>query len=193
MTGYQFYRYYLAIKLHFTTKKYDVFTNRDNVKVSIESFNKRHDKYKFDKFATKFPDEREAIRFLVANFAYGNQTAIWSDYDSSFNNLKLWIKNKESLSKIFSDDLDILNCTELLDGTIIKLWKCKKIHIETLAIISSLEHNLIETWLKNSSINLIYGTDLLVIEKLKPFIKLSDRIITEWNEFKSRNKKCIIN
>ena len=44
MDGFKAYRYYLAIKLHFTTDKFNVFENRGNVRGTREAFNVRNDK-----------------------------------------------------------------------------------------------------------------------------------------------------
>jgi hypothetical protein len=48
MDGFKAYRYYLAIKLHFTTDKFNVFENRGNVKGTREAFNARNDRYIFE-------------------------------------------------------------------------------------------------------------------------------------------------
>jgi hypothetical protein len=69
MDGFKAYRYYLAIKLHFTSDKFNVFENRGNVKGTREAFTARNDRYIFEKLANKYNDDREIIQFFVANFA----------------------------------------------------------------------------------------------------------------------------
>ena len=68
MDGYKAYRYYLAIKLHFTTDKFDVFQNRGNVKGTREAFNARNDRYIFEKLAQKRSDDKEIIQFFNTIF-----------------------------------------------------------------------------------------------------------------------------
>ena len=91
MDGFKAYRYYLAIKLHFTTDKFDVFQNRGNVKGTREAFNARNDRYIFEKLANKFDQDKDIIQFFVSNFAYGNGAAIYDgkEADDSYTE---WLK-----------------------------------------------------------------------------------------------------
>ena len=104
MDGFKAYRYYLAIKLHFTTDKFNVFENRGNVRGTREAFNARNDRYIFEKLAKRYPEDKEIIQFFVANFAYGNDTAIYAGQEAE-ENFTLWMKRKQSISKTFIDDL----------------------------------------------------------------------------------------
>ena len=78
MDGFKAYKYYIAIKLHFTKDNFDVFKNRGNVKGTRDAFNARNDRYMFEKLARKYPVDRDLIQFYVANFAYGNDAAVYS-------------------------------------------------------------------------------------------------------------------
>ena len=112
MDGFKAYRYYLAIKLHFTTEKFNVFDNRGNVKGTRDTFNARNDRYIFEKLANKYETDREIIQFFVANFAYGSDTAIYEGKEAT-DNFLLWNKRKQSITQIFIDDLaNILNHIE---------------------------------------------------------------------------------
>ena len=71
MDGFKAYRYYLAIKLHFTTDKFNVFENRGSVRGTREAFNARNDRYIFEKLATKRTDDKDIIQFFAANFEIG--------------------------------------------------------------------------------------------------------------------------
>ena len=104
MDGFKAYRYYLAIKLHFTTDKFNVFENRGNVRGTREAFNARNDRYIFEKLAQKRSDDKEIIQFFVSNFAYGKDTAIYAGQEAE-DNYQLWTKRKQSITKIFIDDL----------------------------------------------------------------------------------------
>ncbi len=61
MDGFKAYKYYMAIKLHFTKDGFDVFKNRGNVKGTREAFNARNDSYLFEKLARKFPVDKDLI------------------------------------------------------------------------------------------------------------------------------------
>jgi len=184
MDGFKAYRYYLAIKLHFTTDKFNVFENRGNVKGTREAFNARNDRYIFEKLARKHDDDKDIIQFFVANFAYGNDTAIYAgaEADEVYNE---WLRRKQSISKIFVDDLATLlthieinklthtalfNFTDSEYPVALKLFVGGKIKIETLRIIDDL-YPIIEKWKLNTSVRYIWDDDLRRIIKLTGFVK----------------------
>ena len=190
MTGYQLYRYYISVKLHFTKEDFNVFEHKYGQTVSVAAFNRRRDKVMFERLAKKFKDDREGIRFLVANWAHGNDNMIWSDWDVAQGYMIKWNKTKQSLSKVFADDLDYLNnknsklnCTENQVSVIIKEWKAGKIQIETVCLLCELNPTLLESWKSVSSMQAIYGSDFLRIQKLIPFVKINDTIKAVWGEF----------
>jgi len=184
MDGFKAYRYYLALKLHFTSEKFNVFENRGNVKGSREAFNARNDRYIFEKLARKFGNDRDIIQFFVANFAYGNESAIYAGQESD-DNLAEWAKRKQSITKIFIDDLaslltyveiNKLPTSSIFDFNFneypaaLKLFLGGKISIETLVIVNELDH-IVEHWLDNSTVQNIWSNELLRIKKLIGFVK----------------------
>lgn len=188
MDGFKAYRYYLAIKLHFTTEKFNVFENRGNVKGTREAFNARNDRYIFEKLANKYSEDREIIQFFVANFAYGNETAIYAGQEAE-DNLTEWTKRKQSITQKFIDDLAIIlthievnklptasifNFIDSAYPVILELFIGGKISIETLRIIDDI-YPIIEKWQETNSIKYIWNQEMLRIKKLTGFVKY-DRI-----------------
>ena len=184
MDGFKAYRYYLALKLHFTSDKFNVFENRGNVKGSREAFNARNDRYIFEKLARKFNNDRDIIQFFVANFAYGNESAIYAGQEAD-DNLNEWNRRKQSITKIFIDDLATLltyvEINKLPTSSIfdfnfneypaaLKMFLGGKISIETLVIINELDH-IVEHWLDNPTVQHIWSNELLRIKKLIGFVK----------------------
>ena len=184
MDGYKAYRYYLAIKLHFTTDKFDVFQNRGNVKGTREAFNARNDRYIFEKLAQKHSDDKEIIQFFVSNFAYGNDTAIYAGQEAE-DNFMQWNKRKQSITKIFVDDLATLlthietnrlkhsalfEFTENEYPVALKMFVGGKIAIETLRIIDDFS-GIIEKWNQNLSVKYIWDNEMRRIKKLTGFVK----------------------
>ena len=184
MDGYKAYRYYLAIKLHFTTDKFDVFQNRGNVKGTREAFNARNDRYIFEKLAQKHSDDKEIIQFFVSNFAYGNDTAIYAGQEAE-DNFMQWNKRKQSITKIFVDDLAtllthietnrlkhsaIFEFTENEYPVALKMFVGGKIGIETLRIIDDFS-GIIEKWNQNLSVKYIWDNEMRRIKKLTGFVK----------------------
>lgn len=188
MDGYKAYRYYLAIKLHFTTDKFDVFQNRGNVRGTREAFNARNDRYIFEKLAQKYADDKEIIQFFVSNFAYGNDTAIYAGQEAEDLFLE-WQRRKQSITKLFVDDLAtmlmylethklkhtaLFNFTDNEYPVALKLFIGGKICIETLRILDDMQ-SLLDGWLQNTSVKYIWDNELRRIKKLTGFVKY-DRI-----------------
>jgi hypothetical protein len=184
MDGYKAYRYYLAIKLHFTTDKFDVFQNRGNVKGTREAFNARNDRYIFEKLAQKHSDDKEIIQFFVSNFAYGNDTAIYAGQEAE-DNFMQWNKRKQSITKIFVDDLAtllthietnrlkhsaIFEFTENEYPVALKMFVGGKISIETLRIIDDFT-DILDKWNQNLSVKYIWDNEMRRIKKLTGFVK----------------------
>lgn len=197
MNGFKAYRYYLALKLHFTNDKFNVFENRGNVKGSLQTFEARNDSYLFEKLARRFSTDKECIQYFVANFAYNNDNMIYEPGEAEQHYVE-WQSRKEAISRIFKDDLetiqleidkngydysDVFNCTLNDLPLIIKLYLGNKITIETMVILNELE-NLSVKWLENASISLIMEQDIRKIRKLSGFVTYNkDRINKIFSEF----------
>ncbi len=77
MTAFDCYKTYLAIKQHFTQPTYDYFRYHGATKGSVVSFNKRKDKYFFEKMSRQKTDS-EIKEYFVANFVYpSNPQSVW--------------------------------------------------------------------------------------------------------------------
>ena len=77
VTPFDTYQHYLSLKNHFTNPKYDFFKYGAKTRASMASFNKRKDKYWFEKTSRKYSDE-EVVDFLVSNFtAADNPQNLW--------------------------------------------------------------------------------------------------------------------
>ena len=184
MDGFKAYRYYLAIKLHFTTDKFNVFENRGNVKGTREAFNARNDRYIFEKLAMKRPNDKEIIQFFVSNFAYGNDTAIYAGQEAE-DNFQEWQRRKQSVTKVFVDDLAsmityietnklkhsaLFNFTENEYPVALKMFLGRKIAIESLRIIDDLT-GVLDKWKDNPTVKYIWDDELRRVIKLTGFVK----------------------
>lgn len=197
MDGFKAYKYYMAVKLHFTTKKYNVFETRGNVKGTREAFNSRNDRYIFEKLAQKY-DDREIIQFFVSNFAYGNDTAIYGNSEAEELYFE-WQKRKQAITKTFIDDLtNVMNMCDVhkfnTDGifktdngdlpVLTSMFLSGKITIETLRMIDDIEP-FVDSWENDPMIKIVLGDKLIRIEKLKGFVKYDkDKITKVFNHFK---------
>lgn len=201
MDGYQAYKFYLAIKLHFSSEKFDVFFNKGALKYSREKFNTRNDKLIFDKLSRKFNSEKDYIQYIASNFMYGNPDVVYSGSDAEDNYIE-YIKRKESITKIFKDDLDIIttyyekhpnesaiNCTNNTLPYIISLYLSNQITLESLRILDDKLNIIHQLKMENQTLYKMFQDVLLIVEKSKGFVKYSfektnpyiENLITELN------------
>ena len=183
----------MAVKLHFTTQKYNVFNNRGHVKGARDTFYNRNDRFIFERLARKFPTERDLIQYFVANFAYDNGEVVYEQADGE-TNLTKWNKRKQSISQVFESDLhniilhlekNSLTEKQLYESSgipeIFKLYLGGYVTIETMVILDHYANYLAN----NSQINLLLGEEYLRIEKCKGFIKFDkDRLLQVYLNFK---------
>ena len=193
----------MAIKLHFTRDSFNVFKNRGVVKGTREAFYARNDRYMFERLARKYPADKDLIQFFVANFAYGNESAVYSGEESDSTYLE-WLKRKQSITKVFTDDLNtvlmdaykkklkedaIINFTSNEYPTILNLYLGKQIGIETVSILNSID-NMVTQWKDNDSVVILWENEIRRIEKVTGFIKYdSSRLMPIYQSFKEEIKE----
>ena len=198
MDGLAAYKYYMSIKLHFSSDKFNVFENRGRIKCSRETFNGRKDRAIFEKLSRKYPADKELIQFIVSNFVYGNESLVYS-IDEGDELFFEWKRRKESITKIFSDDCDtiisdaeinslqeadIFNFTLNAYPSIIRLFLGSKITIESLRIIDDL-NPFLDGGTINKSAMVLIEKEILRIKKSSGFIKYNmDRVLPVYNNFK---------
>ena len=203
MDGFKAYKYYIAVKLHYTKDSFDVFKNRGNLKGTRDAFNARNDRMMFEKLARKYPVDKELIQYYVANFAYGNDAAVYS-FEEAESNLLEWNRRKQSITKIFQDDCNkiildacknklkpdaILNLTDKGYCSILKLFLGNQITLETVRIIDDLLP-VIHTWKQNESMLLLWENEIRRIEKSKGFVSYDrDKIVKVFNNFMEELKE----
>jgi hypothetical protein len=203
MNGFKAFRYYLALKLHFSSDKFNVFEN-SNVRGSYETFNARNDKHLFDRLARKFSTDRELIQFMVANFVYGNPNMIYSGEEADSNYIQ-WNKIKESMTKSFSDDLGTLQLEVEKNGytanevfksdfpILLKLYLGKRISPQSMAILSILNSG-VQEWTNNQNLWMLFESELRIIYKMNGFFKFDRTKIDKlFNEFMSNLDQVCIN
>jgi hypothetical protein len=145
VTPFETYQHYLSLKNHFTNPKYDFFKYGAKTRASITSFNKRKDKYWFEKTSRKYSDD-EIIDFLVSNFtATDNPQNLWIGeiINSGERNYAEWMKRQQSLTYLFTEQSnelfsenkldDVFNCSKG-HPPVLKMFLGGKISLETLVI-----------------------------------------------------------
>jgi len=110
MNGFEVYKVYLAIKLHFTSKNrsYDFHRHGGRTTAKLETFTKRRDRYFFHKLSRTY-NSTTVVDYFVSNFV--NNTNLWvgdiigSTGDESY---KEWSKRIESLHYYYEQDIDYI-------------------------------------------------------------------------------------
>ena len=184
MDAFEVYRFYLALKLHFTTDKYDVIKQKGKVRATKNAFLKRKDLFAINKIAKNYSDE-EVANFLVANFVSGDRWGGVFDSEAKDRYLQ-WKKRMESLQYTFENDLKNLvqeledNCLsfdtifKISKGEhpyIIKAYLRKSITIETLVILDKI-YNLVNTFDANITDTIVWPDISRLIKKYRPFLAI---------------------
>ena len=126
VTPFETYQTYLSMKSHFTNRKYDFFKYGGKSRATMSSFNKRKDKYWFEKTSRKYSDE-EVLNFLLANFVNTDTPQnLWIGeiINSGERTYAEWMRRKQSMTYIFKEQSEkLLSETDLED-----VFKCSKGH-----------------------------------------------------------------
>ena len=155
MNGFEVYKIYLAIKLHFTSKNqsYDFHKHNGRTTARLETFTKRRDRYYFHRLSKSY-DSKSIVDYFLSNFV--SNTNLWvGDIigKAGDEHYKQWSKKIESLHYYYEQDIDYIiermttkdiKFNDLflsVDGQhphIVKMFLAKKINFETLIILDDI-------------------------------------------------------
>lgn len=181
MSPYDVYTTYLAMKKHFTDAKYDFFKYNGKTRSSVSAFNKRRDKYFFERMSRKLSDD-EIKMYFIANFvATDNPSAVWvgeiiQSGEKRYTELS---KKYQSLTYTFSEECrELFDCMELPQvfdckrghPPILKKYLAGEVSIETLSILDLVFSFTAKLDKKLS--DPVWETVSLKIKKYKPFINI---------------------
>ncbi len=176
VTPFETYQTYLSMKSHFTNPKYDFIKYGGKSRATMASFNKRKDKYWFEKTSRKYSDE-EVLNFLLANFvSTDNPQNLWIGeiINSGERNYSQWMKRKQSLTYLFKEQSNELLSNKNLN----EVFDCSKGHPPVLKKYLGGEISL-ETF--------------IILEKVFSFVKKFDKKLTDpvWESVSLKIKKYI--
>ena len=179
--GFEVFKIWLAVKLHFTTKTYDYFQYGGKVNCKLETFTKRNDRYFFHELSKKY-DADQALDFFVANFLVSDKARIGNlakqDGPDNYVSHRAY---KDSFSYNFRSECRIIRDT--LDNNNIKF--------DDLFLVDRGQHPPFFKLLSSKRIS--YQT-FCVFENFLDFIKKWDKEIVEgvvWPVFSKRIKKYL--
>ena len=182
VTPFETYQSYLSMKSHFTNRKYDFFRYGGKSRATMASFNKRKDKYWFEKTSRKYSDG-EIVDFLLANFVTtDNPKNLWIGeiINSGERTYADWMRRKQSISYLCKDESEKL----LEENNLEQLFECGKGHpiilkrflggdisLETFVI-----YDIIFSFSEKFDEKLfdpVWETVSLKIRKYKPFLNIN--------------------
>jgi hypothetical protein len=174
-TGFEAYKLYTALKLHFTSDSYDVLKYNYKTNVSKQTFTTNKSKYQFYKLSRKYNPE-ELKDFYVANFINGNGGWVGDLLQNGDEIYTKWKKIQQSLTYNFEQDIIHLFETEnwlkvnngqhpyLLEETM-----KNSIEIETLCILNDIM-KFFPMWSEKITDDIIWPGFKLKCERYTPFI-----------------------
>jgi len=179
MTDYEAYQNYLAMKLHFGGN-YDFHKYNGKVSATLESFEKRKDKYKFARLSKKLSDP-QILDFYLANFIRGKEwigdfdEKNWLNHKKIVQSLQYFYENDLEKLLTSSDNFDILfKCKDGNHPKLIKAYLGKKITLETLVILEKvLQYR--KSFDKDITEKFIWPKVSKLIGKYEPFMQVSAR------------------
>ncbi len=182
VTPFETYQTYLGLKNHFTNPKYDYFKYNKKVRATLTSFNRRKDKYFFERTSRKYSD-KEILDLFLANFIQannGNQVWIGEIIKNGEENYSEWLKRKQSLTYLFKEQIEKLisehKFETLFDCSrghppLLKKYLRGEISLETLTILEK-----VFSFVKNFDKKLsdpVWESVSLKIKKYIPFININ--------------------
>ena len=181
VTPFETYQHYLSLKNHFTNPKYDFFKYGAKTRASITSFNRRRDKYFFEKTSRKYND-KEVVDFLVSNFVSADIPGnLWIGeiINSGERNYADWMRRQQSLTYLFkeqSNELfseikleDALNCSKG-HPLVLKRFLSGQLSLETLTIYEKIFR--FSNKFDQKLLDPVWETVSLKIRKYMPFINI---------------------
>jgi len=181
MTPIEVYKTYLAFKNHFTKENYDYFRYCGKTNASRNAFNKRKDRYFFERMSRKKTDG-EIKHYFLANFVEcSDPDSLWigeiirsgNDYHTS------WLKRFQGMTYLFENESTFINKNNFEDLFLIKGHSHPEILKRYLQDNISIESMIILDMMLNYSkkfdkklLDPVWETVGLKIKKYKPFLNI---------------------
>ena len=182
MEPFEVYRLYLALKLHFTKKDYNITKTKGAVRASQNAFLKRKDLTAMRKLARDYK-RREIIDLLVANFVSGDKWGGVFDANAK-ETYEMWKSRKHKLDYIFEQDIAKIELEMEKEGIaspfasedgyhplIYRLYFGHLISIETLVVLDK-----IYNYVTMDSDDIFLEDVSMLIKKYRPFVQITNKM-----------------
>ena len=185
--GFDVYKTYLAVKLHFASDTYDYYKYDGKVNAKLDTFTKRKDRYFFHKLSTRYA-ESDILDFFVANFLADSKRWIGNLLANDGKDVYLdYKKRKEAFTYHFKQECGTITSDlgrrniSFNDGfippdgqhpRILRLLIQRKISYQTAVV---LDHFLgfTKNWDKEITEKVVWPEISLKVTRVKPFVNFN--------------------
>ena len=193
MNGYETYKIYQALKLHFTTD-YDAVKYNFKTAVKVDTFERRKDRYFFEKLSRIYNRE-QLIEYFTANLIHN--TNMWigefnearlSEYKSRQEKITYMVTEdvKTMIEKGYSFDELCSLSKDKLSNPLVEALRSDEIHLETVTIIDILVNflNRVKSEIRDpldinkQMIDLVLKYKLIALQSPLPREKLKNKILS---------------
>ena len=191
VNGFDVYKIYLAVKLHFTTDSYDYHKYEGKVNCKLETFTKNNARYFFHKLGTKYSKD-DILCFFVANFLSDSNKWIGDLTRNDGQDIYLdWKKRNDAFDYHFRSDCNYIfndfNVRKLSfdDGfnvfggqhpRFFQLVLSKNISYETAIVFNEII-GFSKRWDKEITEKVVWPIHSKRIKKYTPFVKYNSTTI----------------
>jgi len=185
--GFEVYKIYLAVKLHFTSKDYDYHKYEGKVNCKLETFTKRNDRYFFHKLSKQY-EQTDILDFFVANFATDSKGWVGNLLQRDGRDVYLdYKKRKEAFTYHFRNDCLRINddflsnnisfddgfvCRNGQHPRLLRLLLQKRISLQTTIVLNHFL-SFSKNWDKEITEKVVWTKISSTIARLKPFINFN--------------------
>jgi len=186
--GFDVFKVYLGVKLHFTTDTYDYVKYEGKVNCKLETFTKRNDRYFFHKLSKQY-GQTDILDFFVANFATDSKGWIGNLLQKDGRDVYLdFKKRKEAFTYHFRNDCVRINddfisnnlsfddgflCTNGQHPRLLRLLIQKRASQQTIIVLDNFL-SFSKNWSKEITEKVVWPKISHTLTRLKPFIRFNE-------------------
>jgi len=180
MTAFDCYKTYLAFKNHFTKDTFDYFKYGGRTNASVASFNKRKDRYFFEKMSRQRKDE-EIVDYFTAIFSQcDDPQRVWIGeiIQTGDEKYQFWQKKVQSLGYLFRQEMEkllngidfnsVFECESGKHPILVKEHLKKNVSIESMILLDAMVEY--KKRFDGKLDDFVWKTISLKLDKYRPFL-----------------------
>jgi hypothetical protein len=192
MNGYQAYQIYQSLKLHFTTD-YDAVKYNYKTAVKQDTFERRRDRYFFEKLSRRY-DKETLIHYFTANLIHNPNMWIGDMKESIYND---YVARYDKLTYMLTQDMNLMSekgytfdqiCKTTDNNSknpLLESLRSDEINLESVALVDILVNFLNKLkedlndplGINKDLINLIVKYKLIMLQSPLPRNKLKEKLL----------------